>query len=207
MQFYSQHGQDKFLYETAFKDRRNGVFVDIGAYDGETLSNTLFFERFLGWGGICIEPLPNAFEKLSATRTCTCLNLCVADYEGEGEFLDVDMHNYGKMYSGLIANYDSRHSQLIQAYAQGGRKISVKVRRLSDILDEAGVTRVDYMTIDTEGSELKILEDTDLSRYDVQYLSIENNYRDQKIVDRMEALGYERIHIFAGFDELYRKKA
>lgn len=207
MQFFSQHGQDRYLYETVFKDRHGGVFVDIGAYDGETLSNTVFFERHLGWTGLCVEPLPAAFEKLKASRTATCLNVCIGDYDGEGDFFDVDMHNYGKMYSGLIENYDSRHTQIIQTYGQSGRRLRVPVRRLGPILDELGLTRIDYMTIDTEGSELKILLDTDLARYNVEVLSIENNYQDQRIIDRMAALGYERVHVFAGFDELYRKRA
>lgn len=207
MQFFSQHGQDRYLYETAFRDRRNGVYVDIGAYDGETLSNTVFFERHLGWTGLCVEPLPNAFAKLKATRTATCLNVCIGDYDGEGEFLDVDMNNYGKMYSGLIENYDKRHVDIIRSYALGGQKLKVPVRRLAPLLDALGLTHIDYMTIDTEGSELKILLDIDLRDYAVEYVSVENNYQDQAIVNRLHDLGYERIHVFAGFDELYRRRA
>jgi hypothetical protein len=55
MQSFSQHGQDAFVYETFFKnDGGQGFFVDVGAYDGVTFSNSLFFERHLGWSGICI---------------------------------------------------------------------------------------------------------------------------------------------------------
>ena len=45
MKFYSQSGQDRFLLENFFRGKRGGVFVDVGAYDGETYSNTLFFEK------------------------------------------------------------------------------------------------------------------------------------------------------------------
>ena len=48
MKFYSQFQQDKFVYENYFKNKQNGFFVDIGAYDGEIDSNSLFFEN-LGW--------------------------------------------------------------------------------------------------------------------------------------------------------------
>ena len=63
VKFHSQVGQDRFLLENFFRGRRNGVFVDIGAYDGETFSNSLFFERTMGWTGLCVEPLPSADSK------------------------------------------------------------------------------------------------------------------------------------------------
>lgn len=207
MQFFSQHGQDQYVYENFFRHKRGGVFVEVGAYDGETMSNTLFFERFLGWSGVCVEPLPSAFAKLSSMRTALCVNAGVSDYEGEGEFADVDMPaHYGKMYSGLVDNYDERHRQFINNYAQGGQRLKVKVRRLGDILDESGIRCIDYMSIDTEGSEIKIIRSLDWTRFDVDVVSIENNYQDQAIVDHMAAVGYDRVHVFQGFDELYRKR-
>jgi hypothetical protein len=72
MNFFSRAGQDQFLFENFFRGKRNGVFVDAGATDGETFSNSLFFERFLGWSGLCVEPQPEAFAKLAARRKCHC---------------------------------------------------------------------------------------------------------------------------------------
>jgi FkbM family methyltransferase len=206
MQSFSQHGQDAFVYETFFKSRDGqGYFVDVGAYDGVTFSNSLFFERHLGWSGICIEPLPAAFEKLRGSRTAICLNCAVADRDGKGEFVDVDMPNYGKMYSGLRAEYDPRHVQILNAYMTGARLIEVPLRRLADILDENGVRTIDYMSIDTEGGELKILKSIDLKSYDVRVISVENNYEDPAVSDHLLGLGYRLIKTFAGFDELYAK--
>jgi hypothetical protein len=51
MQKYSQYGQDTFVYENFFKNKNDGFFVDIGAYDGVSLSNTLSLEE-LGWSGL-----------------------------------------------------------------------------------------------------------------------------------------------------------
>ena len=65
MRFFSQLGQDRYLLENFFRGKRGGVFVDIGAYDGQTFSNTLFFERSMAWTGLCIEPLPSAFASNS----------------------------------------------------------------------------------------------------------------------------------------------
>jgi hypothetical protein len=71
VKFHSQIGQDRFLLEHFFRGRRGGVFVDIGAYDREMFSNTLFFERSMGWRGLCVEPLPSAFTKLSSSASVT----------------------------------------------------------------------------------------------------------------------------------------
>ena len=57
-QYYSQFKQDQFLNEVLFNNKKNGFFIDIGAHDGVTISNTLFFEKQNDWKGICIEPNP-----------------------------------------------------------------------------------------------------------------------------------------------------
>ncbi|HUI61784.1 MAG TPA: FkbM family methyltransferase [Steroidobacteraceae bacterium] len=75
MNFFSRAGQDRFLFENFFRGRRNGIFVDVGAGDGETGSNTLFFERFMDWRGLCIEPRPEAFAKLTSRRKASCEQL------------------------------------------------------------------------------------------------------------------------------------
>lgn len=72
MKSFSRAGQDLFLFENFFRGKRNGVFVDVGAQDGETGSNSLFFEDFLGWRGLCLEPQPQTFAKLRARRKCDC---------------------------------------------------------------------------------------------------------------------------------------
>ena len=45
--FYSQHGQDKYLEHNVFKGYKNGVFVDVGAYDGKLINNTLYLKKII----------------------------------------------------------------------------------------------------------------------------------------------------------------
>jgi hypothetical protein len=110
VKFYSQVGQDRFLLENFFRGRRNGVFLDIGAYDGETLSNTLFFEESMGWTGLCVEPLPSAFAKLKARRKAVCEKHLDCRFRGEAELLEADdVHGENeRMFSGLVATFDAR---------------------------------------------------------------------------------------------------
>lgn len=63
-QFYSQAGQDKYLIENIYKNKEKGFFIDIGAHDGITYSNTYYLEKELGWSGICIEPNPKIYKQL-----------------------------------------------------------------------------------------------------------------------------------------------
>ena len=67
MNYYSQFGQDKYLNENFFHNKSNGTYVDIGAHDGITGSNTYFFD-LLGWEGICFEPLPEIYNQLVINR-------------------------------------------------------------------------------------------------------------------------------------------
>jgi FkbM family methyltransferase len=167
--FHSQIGQDRFLLEHFFRGRRGGVFVDIGAYDGEMFSNTLFFERSMGWRGLCVEPLPSAFAKLSATRLSICENIRVGGFEGEADFIEAD--DCGgpneKMFSGLAAQFDARHVQRIEAMTRTRTTRPVRVTRLSTLLAKHSLFDIDYCSIDTEGAELSILADFDPEQFRV----------------------------------------
>src|SRR4051794_3856477 len=72
MKFFSRSGLDQLLFENFFRGKRGGVFVDAGATDGETSNNSLFFERFMDWRGLCVEPRADQFAKLAAARHSPC---------------------------------------------------------------------------------------------------------------------------------------
>lgn len=202
MKFYSQVGQDRFLLEHFFRGKRGGVFVDIGAYDGETFSNTLFFERSMDWRGLCIEPLPSAFARLAGTRRAICENICAGDFEGEAEFVEAD--DCGgpnqKMFSGLSAQFDPRHVQRIQAMTKTRVSRPVKVTKLSNLLAKHSLFDIDYCSIDTEGAELAILSDFDPERFRVSVFTIENNWDDERITRLMAAKGYD---VYAKLEQDY----
>jgi len=202
VKFHSQVGQDRFLLENFFRGKRGGVFVDIGAYDGETLSNTLFFERSMGWTGLCVEPLPAAFAKLKATRKAICENVSVANFEGEAEFVETDDRTgpNEKMFSGLAANFDPRQSQRIAAMGQSRITRIVPVTKFSTLLAKHSLFDIDYCSIDTEGSELAILSDFDPKRFRIKVLTIENNWDDEALPKLMTEKGYD---FFAKLEQDY----
>ena len=193
MKFYSQVGQDRFLFESFFRGKRDGVFVEVGAYDGETFSNTLFFEQTMGWTGLLIEPIPSVFERLTARRNAICENTCVSDFEGEAEFVDSDAGIDEKMLSGLAQTFDPRHVARVKHVASGVVMRKLPVTRLSKLLEKHQLFHVDYMSIDTEGAELSILKELDFDRFHISVLTIENNYDDPRIAELMISKGYEYV--------------
>lgn len=193
MQFYSQVGQDRFLFENFFYGKRDGVFVDVGAYDGEKFNNTLFFERFMGWRGLCIEPLPSAFAKLVARRKAICEQVRVADFVGEHDFTEAEMTIDGIMVSGSTQYSDPRHVQQLQSVATSTVMHKVPITTLSSLLDVHSLRHVDYCSIDTEGSAFNILSGLDFDKFSISVFTIENNYDNERIPNLMAAKGYDWV--------------
>lgn len=210
--FHSQVGQDKFVYERYFKDKHNGVFIDIGAHDGITFSNTYFFEKELGWKGICIEPQPLVFKQLERNRSCICINGCISDKSGTVDFTHVICPScvYVEMLSGITQKYDPAHiARIDREVAQHhGRKEVIKVSAylLSDILHCYGINHVNYLSIDTEGGELSILQTIPFERIIIDVIDVENNYGDKAIEEFLEAHGFVLVKRLE-WDDIYARKA
>lgn len=182
-------------------------YVDVGANDGIIASNTAYFDLELGWKGICIEPHPSAFKKLESNRTSSInLNLCASDDDGIVDFLAID--GYSEMLSGIHKYYPSDNLKRIERELQimGGEKKIIKIQSkpLNKILSEYEVKKIDYLSIDTEGSEYQILNSIDFDEVDIRVISTENS-SGRDIKQFLELKGY----IFAGQicgDEIYYKK-
>ncbi|MBA3816825.1 MAG: FkbM family methyltransferase, partial [Parachlamydiaceae bacterium] len=113
--YQSQTSQDRLLNEIFFHDKRNGVFVDIGAYDGKVISNTYFYEKNLGWTGICIEPLPDAYEKLHMNRSCVTVNCAVGAKNEMISFLEIKSKNFPELASSDMRYQTSETLKNIEA--------------------------------------------------------------------------------------------
>lgn len=207
IQFYSQYSQDKYIYNTFFKNKTNGTFVEIGADDGVRFSNCKFFEDYLGWNGIAIEARKDAYSKLIKNRGCLCVNAVLSDKEEETEFLDIK--GYGIGLSGLINKYDKRHIERIHNEVKnpnnkGYDKIIVNTEKLSNILEKQNIYNIDFLSIDTEGSELDILKTLDFTKFNIDVITIEDNYNDRNIIDFFTKKGYELITIIE-CDKIFKK--
>ncbi|HJZ24120.1 MAG TPA: FkbM family methyltransferase [Candidatus Babeliales bacterium] len=205
--YYGQFHQDEYLNKEVFRNMRDGFFIDIGAHDGVSISNTYFFEKYLGWQGVCIEPIPEVFARLVKNRTCICVNGCISNITGREAFLRVS--GYPEMLSGLLHSFDPRHLNRIKNeiahYGGKSEVIEVDSYRLDDLLKQYKIARrIDYLNIDTEGSELKILQAIDFDSNDIFTISVENNYNDSRIYNLLASKGY-RLMMRLDVDEIYQK--
>ena len=203
--YFSQYGQDVLLDRLLTPATcPEPTFVDVGAHDGVTFSNTCFLERRRGWSGICIEPNPDVFGDLSANRTCDCHQVAIGSQSGRAEFRRVD--GYGQMLSGLEATHDRRHRRRIEAavrqHGGGFRTDWVDVSRLDDLLSAHGVERFELLCIDVEGGELEVIASIDLDAFGVEMVVVENNYGSSSIMRALEDQGF-RLLLHVAQDEIY----
>ena len=186
------------LYE--LDGKREGFFVDFGATNGTTMSNSLILERNFDWTGIVAEPNPVFHENLARSRGCHISHKCV--HSVSGETMDFIMAAR-PMFSRLEAASDGLE------FAEGGidDRIAVATITLNDLLDEYDAPEViDFISIDTEGSELDIMSQFDFSRRHVRLFAIEHNHEERRddILALMTANGYvRRLPELSKFDDWY----
>lgn len=160
--YRSQIGQDKWVAEIVFPGKREGFFVDIGAYDGVTISNTYVLEKRLGWRGICIEAGP-AYRELRNNRSCTCENTCLAAAPGSVKF--------------SLSNWNSGITGFLDNHGRGGTvEKEMQTETLASVLKRNRAPSViDYCSLDTEGSEFEILRSFPFEDYVIRSMTIEHN--------------------------------
>ncbi len=197
-QFYSQYNQDRSLENCIFKGHKNGVFMDIGAHDGVDLNNTLFFEKTHNWTGVNVEPIVSVYERLKTNRpNCINVNCAVSDSDGYAEFLcNV---GYTEMLSGLKTEYDIRHINRIQneTLRMGGENkfILVKTQTIETICTENNIDHINYLSIDVEGGEMKVIKSINFDKVFIDVIAFENNYHDTQHIpiDYLKSKGYIKL--------------
>jgi FkbM family methyltransferase len=171
VEFVGQELQDMYAY-LYFKGKHDGFFIDIGAYDGITISNTYALEN-IGWKGICVEPIFEIYQNLAKNRKCDCVNAAIHNEETELEFIQT---KGGR--SGFKGNMSRR--MLRAATAEGiVKKLSIKTITFDSLMKKYDTKYIDFMSIDTEGSELAVLSSIDFKEYTFGLITIENNHGSQ----------------------------
>lgn len=182
--FNSQNKQDEFLETKIFKGYKDGFFMDIGAHDGVTINNTLYFDKYNNWTGVNVEPIKNVFDKLVINRPKNInINCAVCNTEGDAEF--ICNTGYTEMISGLKNNYDSRHFNRLNlennAMGSSTELIKVKTKRIESICDEYDIKHINYLSIDVEGAEFDVIKSINFDKVFIDVIDFENNYTDVSI--------------------------
>jgi FkbM family methyltransferase len=203
----SQIGQDMAVIEF-YKNKNNGqpktggFFVEIGASDGIFYSNTYLLEKDYNWNGICAEPVPSKFEQLCYNRqNSICCSNAVYNETGKDAIFDI-AHNFD-LLSGISENIDCH-----KHHVDGNKtQITIKTISLNDLLEKYNAPScIDYLSLDTEGSEFEILKAVDFTKYTFGLIDVEHNYVEPRRTQIRELLisnGYEFIRQ-NDFDDCYK---
>ncbi len=192
----SQIGQDIFVVSQL--GLRPGFFVEFGAADGITLSNTHLLESKLGWQGILAEPARCDADNLAKNRTAKIDYRCV--WKESGHKLKFVEAKYSALSTLALYSNDDFHAKQREAPED---TYDVETVSLTDLLDQHNAPRdIDYLSIDTEGSELDIISTFDFKKYNISIITCEHNYTEsrQKIRQTLKKNGY--CHVLEGFSEV-----
>ncbi len=190
----SQVGQDWWVFGEAFNGMTGGYFCDVGAADGMAMSNTFLLEKKYRWRGICIEASPLLFETLRRVRSVTCVNVCVDSEEREIDF------SLRGMFGGIAAHGTDNDPQ--KTYLRQCDMRRMKTSTLASILEVSHAPEViDYLSVDVEGAEDRVLCSFPFEKYCFKCMTIERPK--PALVAILGRRGYVSVRAIPGLDVFY----
>lgn len=183
----AQIAQDLFVVSQSSASEFPRFFVEFGATDGIKLSNTYILEKYLGWHGILAEPAKIWQSQLTRNRGCSIDFNCVTSSSGKLiEFLEASTDPNDEMASAELSSISSfaeseeNQDQHTKRRLRNSKRYMVPTISLNDLLLKHSAPRdMGYLSIDTEGSELSILETLDFNKYSFRIITVEHNYVDK----------------------------
>jgi FkbM family methyltransferase len=197
------HGMDERL--EALLPSTPGTFMEAGAHDGYTQSNTYFLERHRGWSGVLVEPIPELHRKAARRRPRSqVVSAALVPPEQAGGTVEIQ---FGDLMS-KVGDDGSHASGGLANAGRAGYSVDVPARTISDVLDDAGVDALDLLVLDIEGHELAALRGLDLDRHPVGLLCIEmlDLPTQRPAFDALLADRYEFVDTLSPDDAVYRRR-
>ena len=196
----SQLGQDLLGLSISGFDKP-GFFVEFGAADGVALSNSYILEKQFGWSGILCEPSTGWHEALKRNRSCIIDTRCV--YSVSGEKLSFSENYLGEL-SAITAFAEPNSNGVLKRTTSS---YEVETISLLDLLKAHNAPKyIEFLSIDTEGSEFEILKNFEFQSYRFGAICVEHNFADtrEKINNLLLANGYIQVHKdLSDFDDWY----
>ena len=180
------------MFGEVFNEKKNGYFLDLGAHDGISISNTYLLERKYRWTGICVEANPDSFQQLKNNRRAICVHACLDATEGFVNFAKRDV------MGGIVsADTDNKGVE-----TKTDEVLRIKTRTLEDVLTEnKAPSEIDYLSIDIEGAEQRVLGGFNFKKYRFKCITIERPAEMLKAI--LKENGYILIKEIPGLDCFY----
>jgi FkbM family methyltransferase len=197
--------EEEWIIRDYFQDRRNGVFVDVGANHYKNDSNTFYLETALGWSGIAIDPQAGFAADYRRYRPRTRF---FPYFVGDTSDATVDFYQVDQ--NSLVASADRGFAERAGTEARDpvytSKPVAVPTIRLTDLLAREGLSRFDLLSVDVELAEPKVLAGFDIDRFKPALVCIEAHPQArQQILDYFAAHGYVALgrYLRADLQNLY----
>ncbi|HEY1451089.1 MAG TPA: FkbM family methyltransferase [Solirubrobacteraceae bacterium] len=187
-------------------DLDGGTFVEAGGHDGYTQSNTYYLERFRGWRGVLVEPMPEMARQARLNRPGSRLFQCaLVGAEQDGDEIEME---FGDLFTKVRSEGDEDwvRNGLVLGW-RDHRVEAVPARSLSSVLAEAGVHQPDLLSLDVEGYEEQVLGGLDLSRHAPGWILVEMHdlQAGRAAIGRVLGASYVEHTQLSPVDVLYRR--
>jgi FkbM family methyltransferase len=209
----SQYAQDLFVLSELSERDLPKYFVEFGATNGINWSNSFVLEKFFNWTGILAEPATIWHDSLKQNRNCIIDTRCVYSVSGE-QILFSETQNPNKNFAisspelSTISKYLNSNDWASRIRKNNSINYLVETVSLMDLLEFHNAPHnIGYLSIDTEGSELEILEHFDFFKYKVEIISVEHNSNPNvrnSLFSLLKSYGYSLVYkdLF-GADDIY----
>jgi len=196
----SQNLQDLVVLDLlGFK--KNGIFIEAGACDGIVNSNTYLMEKSFSWDGLLIEPIKDYFQELKNNRNVMCMNYALSSkIDNSVDFLITDSKDLSTLKGYEDSDYHLENRQ-------NHKLTKVNTTTLNNLLMELSFPKdIDFLSLDTEGSELEILNTINFEKYKIKIICVEHNFNinRENIYKFLHDKNYKRIDIpIIDIDDFY----
>jgi len=188
MKLFPNYGTDLEI-QKYFEPGYSGVCVDIGAGVGTERSNTYYFEKKY-WICLCIEPNPGLYNHMRMYRRLA-MNLACSNYDKKEVPFQIYSANDGNQESISSLVVDQRLVDSHKGMINKVEEIKVEVKKLDTVLSRINLEKIDFVSIDTEGTELEVLMGFDINKWEPKLFVIENNFDESKFADYLDNFGYK----------------
>jgi hypothetical protein len=186
----SQFEQDLFIFMNFFKywpmQGKSGFYVDSGANDAKKLSNSFFFDKCLGWKGLCIEPQAQYHDKIKSTRSCMLIPECISNFRGKVQMIGGDAG--ASVTNSTLGDVpcDTLESMLVRSGNSG--------------------IHVNLWSLDVEGHEMAVLESVNYKSIVIDVLLVEDFWISTRRLDLfLNRNGFLKFHQLP-VDALYARR-
>jgi hypothetical protein len=198
--FFSDYGQDKWIYTNVYGGTpsgvpQDGVFIDVGAREPEVISNSNFWDFYFCWTGLAIEANDKVYPLQRKFRPWSSVNVAIDETARDVTYLRIEGKGHG--LSGIYENMSSQHRQRIKTDVKPAQvqRFPLTTTTLATLIRDAGITHVDLLLIDVEGSEYASLASIDWGAVTIDVINFEDNCG-RRCIELLTEKGYRMVAKF-----------